>query len=122
MANGTLQALIQQAGVLSLEDKRALTAWLHEQMKLDAAPVKLGEPPLPPSEEPDPFRRREMRWLSEPDHQEKYAGQYVALWGDTLVAHGTDAGNVLATARALGKPRALMARVDALDELPFGGW
>lgn len=114
--------MIQQVDVLSLEDKRTLTAWLIERMNRAVTPVKTNGHPPPLPDEPDPFRRREMHWLAKPEHQEKYAGQYVALWGDMLVAHGKDAKTVLATARALGKPRALMARVDALDELPFGGW
>jgi hypothetical protein len=70
--------------------------------------------------EPDPSRYRERQWLRE--HREEYAGQYVALWGDTLVAHGPDARKVLAEARAADRPRALLARIEAPDELPFGGW
>lgn len=120
MANGTLQAVMQQVGVLSTEDKRALTAWLLEQMKPDAAPVKPnGQPPLP-SDEPDPSRRREMRWLAE--HRDEYAGQVVALWGDRLVAHGTDWKSVLTQARAAGVADPLMAEIEAADELPSGGY
>lgn len=70
--------------------------------------------------EPDPSRCLERQWLRE--HSEEYAGQYVALWGDTLVAHGPDARKVLAEARAAGRWRALLTRVEAPNELPSGGW
>jgi predicted DNA-binding antitoxin AbrB/MazE fold protein len=70
--------------------------------------------------EPDPYRMREYAWLRE--HQAEFAGQYVALYGGQLVAHGTDGREVFRKARAAGFPRALMVQVEAADEPPFGGW
>jgi hypothetical protein len=120
----------QQLGDLTADEKLDLASFLTEQARKDQA-AKLAKSTMNPQvngelpkgedpNEPDPSRRREMQWLSE--HREEYAGQYVALWGDILVAHGPDARKVLAEARAAGKARALIARVEALDELPFGGW
>lgn len=125
-----LNEIKQQLSDLTADEKLDLAAFLTEQAKKDQAAeladcMVVAQPgkELPNGEdpnEPDSSRQREMRWLSE--HREEYAGQYVALWGDTLVAHGTDARKVLAEARIAGKPRALLARVPALNELPFGGW
>jgi len=125
-----LNEIKQQLSDLTAAEKLDLAAFLTEQAAKDQAAELANNTvstpangALPQSEdlnEPDSSRRREMQWLSE--HREEYAGQYVALWGDTLVAHGPDARKVLAEARAAGKPRALIARIEAPDELPFGGW
>jgi hypothetical protein len=125
-----LDEIKQQLSTLTTDEKLDLAAYLTEQARKDKeaelasstvnmqanGELSKGEDP----NEPDPSRRWEMKWLSE--HREEYAGQYVALWGDTLVAHGPDARKVLAEARAAGIARALLARVEASDELPFGGW
>ena len=78
-----------------------------------AAPVENGTPPLsiqngqngtPPKKKlepiPTPDRTREMQWLH--DHAREYIGQWVALDGDRLIAHGPDAKAVFAAARADG--------------------
>jgi len=125
-----LNEIKQQLSDLTADEKLDLAAFLTEQASKDqtaelanSAMNAQANGELPPGEgqnKPDPSRRQEMQWLSE--HREEYAGQYVALWGDTLVAHGPNARKVLAEARAAGKARALIARVEALDALPFGGW
>jgi ribonuclease D len=125
-----LNEIKQQLSALTAAEKRDLAAFLSAQAKPDqeagfangaVSAQTNGEPPQSADpNEPDPFRELEMRWLRE--HREEYAGQYVALWRDQLVAHGTDWRSVLAEARAAGVARPLMARVEALDELPFGGW
>ena len=63
---------------------------------------------------------REMHWLKE--HRHKYVGQWVALDGDRLLAHGPNAQEVYDKARALGVPVPSVLRIEASDELPFGGW
>lgn len=125
-----LNELKQQLSTLTTDEKLDLAAYLTEQARKDneaelaasrgGTPANGESPKDEDPNEPDPARQRERQWLRE--HREEYAGQYVALWADTLVAHGPDARKVLAEARAAGKPRALIARVEAPDELPFGGW
>ncbi len=64
---------------------------------------------------------REMQWLT--DHSAEYAGQWVALDGNRLLAHGEVAREVYMAARDIGISLPLIVRVDAPDQqLPFGGW
>jgi hypothetical protein len=67
------------------------------------------------------FRREEeMLWLA---HQAgPYAGQWVALSGSRLIAHGADAATVREAARAAGVERPLLTHLPEDAELPFGGW
>lgn len=120
MTTPNLQEVMRSVTSLSFTDKLTLAAFLLEQMKQDGAPVPQNgvAAPVPPPG-PDTERRRELQWIKE--HRQEYAGQYVALEGDRLVAHGVDGKQVLAQARKVC-PDALFHRFEALDELPFGGW
>lgn len=63
---------------------------------------------------------RELKWIDE--HREEYLGQWVALSGDRLISHGTDAREVANAARAAGIEIPFLAQIDPIEELPFGGW
>lgn len=65
-------------------------------------------------------RCEEMRWLA--DESGPYAGQWVALDGSRLVAHGTELAGVSAAARAAGVSRPLLTHLPPADDLRFGGW
>jgi predicted DNA-binding antitoxin AbrB/MazE fold protein len=65
-------------------------------------------------------RREEMLWLA--TEAGPYAGQWVALSGNCLVAHGTEAAAVRAAARAAGVEEPLLTHLPLNGELPFGGW
>lgn len=67
----------------------------------------------------DPDFAKEMNWLSE--HQEEYAGQWVALKGDRLIARGSSAKEVYAAADAAGVDLPLVTRVDDPNSAPFAG-
>ena len=62
----------------------------------------------------------ELRWLDE--HRHEYVGEWVALQGDRLLAHGISARVVYDEARALGVDVPSLLRIEPPDELPFGGW
>ena len=68
----------------------------------------------------DPLRRREYEWINQ--HRDEYAGRYVALLGDRLVAHAATLRELHTLARAASARRPFFARIEAKDELPFGGW
>ncbi|MDX2029886.1 MAG: DUF5678 domain-containing protein [Blastocatellia bacterium] len=72
----------------------------------------------PPVESKD--RTRENLWLAE--HQHSYVGEWIAIEGDQLIAHGADADGVFQAAEASGVDRPLVIYVDALDDPPFAGW
>jgi hypothetical protein len=62
----------------------------------------------------------ELRWLDE--HGAEYAGLWVALEGEQLLASGTNGHEVYETAIARGATRPFLVQVEPQDELPFGGW
>jgi predicted DNA-binding antitoxin AbrB/MazE fold protein len=66
------------------------------------------------------YRREEFQWLAKESGH--YAGQWGALDGSRLVAHGNELPTVSAAARAAGVDRPLLTHLHPAGELPFGGW
>ena len=64
------------------------------------------------------FRKAEQ-WIA--DHKAEFDGQWVCLYGDQLIAHGTDGKRVYDDAKAQGIRSPFIERINA-NELPFGGW
>lgn len=60
------------------------------------------------------------KWLAE--HKTEYAGQWVALEGDRLIAHGADAKEVYAVAGASGVKYPMVTQVDDPTAPPFAGF
>jgi len=58
-------------------------------------------------------------WLVE--NRERYAGQYVALHGNNLIANGERLKEVAQKAREVGFPDALLTYIEPLDTPPFAG-
>ena len=78
------------------------------------------KPPLPPIHRlAEPLDcKLEMRWISQ--HRHEYIGEWVALDGDRLIAHGKDADTVFAAARSqIAIP--FLAHCQPDDELPTVG-
>lgn len=65
-------------------------------------------------------RASEVAWLQK--HRDEYAGQWIALDGEKLIASGDDLKEVASAARRLGAADALMIRVEPNDALPFAGF
>jgi len=65
-------------------------------------------------------RLAEMHWLA--NESGPYSGQWVALDGPRLVAHGPQLAAVSAEAKAAGVADPLFAHVPADNGLPFAGW
>lgn len=63
---------------------------------------------------------KELRWLKE--HRHEHIGQWVALDGNRLLAHGTNAREVFRAAREAGVKAPFVEQILPADELPFGGW
>lgn len=66
---------------------------------------------------PDPIPSQ--RWITA--HAHEYGGQWVALDGDRLIAHGTNAAEVFAAADADGAYLPLLTYLVPADALPFAG-
>jgi len=66
-------------------------------------------------------RRQEIAWTIKPNL--KYLGEWVALEGDEVVAHGTDGKAVYESARAHGIASPFLFHVSEPESTPFvGGW
>jgi len=107
-----LEAIYEQ-GVLRPLEPLVLAEHQRVRLTLDEKPVSW------PSTEPVNERQDEMQWLAK--ESGPYTGQWVALDGPRLVAHGAKLATVSAAAKAAGVERPLFASVPD-DDLPFGGW
>ena len=67
--------------------------------------------------EVDPKDEAAFRWINE--HGGQYAGQWLALDGDRLLAHGPDLSEVAAVARARGVRFPLLHLVEPRRDHPF---
>lgn len=68
-----------------------------------------------------PDRSREYAWIKK--HGAAYSGEYVALEGEQLLAHGPDGAIVLTTAQQTGVAVPFLIRLDNSQEENFwGGW
>jgi hypothetical protein len=71
--------------------------------------------------EPFKDRRREIAWTANPDL--RYSGEWVAVEGSEVVAHGKDGHEVAAYARSKNIPSPFLFFVADPDPTPFvGGW
>ena len=98
-----------------------------EQIKLRHLLAQPQQEPQQPSKPPQdrrvpplpvPDSRREVQWLAA--HAREYAGQWVALDGDRLLAHGPQPQAVWAAAEASGVYLPLVTFVENPDSLYAG--
>ncbi|MDQ3684598.1 MAG: DUF5678 domain-containing protein [Acidobacteriota bacterium] len=101
----TLEQLIEEARRLPPAEKRRLR---------DALDLELQNAPTHRTHE------RERAWIEA--NRDEYLGQWVALDGDKLLAHGHDAREVADAARGQGVTAPFMEHIRPKDNLPFGGW
>lgn len=90
-----MENILKQISQLPSDEQRKLQQILAAQQPRTKLPLDQRVPP-----QPVPNSEREMKWLRE--HAREYANQWVALDGERLIAHGTDAGEVYAAAEADG--------------------
>lgn len=88
----------------------------------ERARVKALLDTLPSNSEPLPsVHGRESAWIKR--HRDEYMNQWVALDGDKLLAHGTDAREVYLAARATGVYAPFLEQITPKPEGAFmGGW
>lgn len=119
MSTITVETILQQIEQLPLREQVRLEHLLEERRALPH--LQSGKPPrdrrLPAKPMKD--RTREMAWLA--THQHEYAGQWVALDGDHLIAASPNRLEISAAIKAAGVKLPLIHRIAASDEpLPMG--
>lgn len=112
----TVETILRQIEQLPPSEQARLRALLNGN-PLSTKPPR--DKRLP--DQPWPEAQAAMKWLRE--HAHEYRGQWVALAGDRLVAHGSERAAVRAAheAEGLDASQVLLHRIAALDEPPFMG-
>jgi predicted DNA-binding antitoxin AbrB/MazE fold protein len=109
-----LEAVYEQGVLRSLEPLA-----LAEHQRVRVTVEDRNRPLSWESVQPLDDSRAELEWLAHDPHP--YPGEWVALDGNQLVAHGPKLAAVKAAAQAAGVPQPFFASVPD-DDLPFGGW
>jgi|SRR5688572_2889125 len=104
----TLEQILEEAKKLPPEEQRRLRAALNAlESNGDTMPAYRTS-------------KQERAWIE--THRDEYLGQWVALDGDRLLAHGADAKRVYDEARAQGITAPYLVRVSPKQEAFMGGW
>ena len=101
----TLEQMINEAHALSPAEKLKLRQELdRELVQTDAVQS----------------RAIESDWVDR--HRDQFLGEWVAVEGERLIAHGTNPREVYLTARAVGITTPFIVRVHEREEPFMGGW
>ena len=116
MSEMTKESLFNHIQSLPVGEKLRLRALLDDQLK-SAAESANGVKFVKPIRLPDP--KPSQKWMDE--HATEYGGQWVALDGDRLIAHGVNAAEVFSAADADGAYLPLVTYIPPADAPPFAG-
>lgn len=120
MLTERVRLVLQEIETLNFDEKRSLVEYINKQnQEKDRTHLHHQQKSHGANGQPLEFSS-ELEWLRE--HRHEYAGQYVALVGDNIVANGLEPRAILREARERGYSSPLIVRIEAPDELPFGGW
>ena len=108
----TLEQIINEARALTPAERRRLHQVLERELE-QPAPAKESKPAYPTHEQ-------ERAWLEV--HRDEYLGEWVALDGDRLLAHGADARKVYEAARDQGIQAPFVERVQPKVDAFMAGW
>lgn len=116
MSSITVESILKQVEQLPPPEQRRLRVLLNETPVPDKEPLDKRLP-----SQPWPEGKDAMQWIREHGHE--YRGQWVALAGSRLIAHGPDRATVRAAHIAAGYEinQVLLHRFAAEDEDPFMG-
>lgn len=117
MAQATAELILAEIAALPPEEREKL--WKLLNRRPDAAQNEAQASVfIPPFDAGDP--RPSLRWIEE--HRAEFAGQYVALDGDRLVAHGADPQEIIAAVRASGLNGLFFTLIPSAAAPPFAGF
>ena len=105
----TVESLLKQIEQLPRDEQLRLAQLIEEQL------AALNQPPREPMKD----RTRERQWIKE--HKHEYAGQWVALDGDRLIAASPVQQEVWEAIKADHAQLPLVQRIPAPDDLPYIG-
>lgn len=125
-----LEAVYEQ-GVLHPLEPLLLPEHQHVRLTLEEPPAERSSANGGPahenptmlswkSTEPANERREEMQWLAQ--ESSSYAGEWVAIQGPRLIAHGPKLADVSAAAIAAGVNDPFFASVPEDPDVPLAGW
>lgn len=117
MSQATAELIMAEIAALPSEEREKLWAMLNRRSSPtgDEAGLSVFIPPFD-ARDPAPS----LRWIEE--HRAEFAGQYVALDGDRLVAHGADPHEVIAAVRASGLNGLFFMLIPPAYAHPFAGF
>jgi hypothetical protein len=110
MADITVENILTQIAQLPPEERRKLRQLLEQEERQTKPPLDKRVTPIP-----TPDGKLEVQWLRE--HRREYIGQWIALDGDRLIAHGTDHQKVFAAADADGAYLPLVTFIEDPDKI-----
>lgn len=112
MQTETLTQIKQQIIAMDVDSKRNLADFLAEELGSENDSSSLS------SSDEDRFNQTE--WLKQ--NREKYAGKYVALYGNKLVGEGKTLREAREQAKEKGFQNTFATFVYSENDVPFGGW
>ena len=117
MAQATAELILAEIAALPNEEREKLKTLLNR--------TATGEPKQgTPNSFIQPFDSGDatmsLNWIAE--NREEFAGQYVALDGDRLVAYGSNPKEIIAAVRASGLNGLFFTLVQPADAPPFAGF
>jgi hypothetical protein len=113
--SANVNSILQQIAALSAAERAELRGYWE---KPSANGTQEADSPLQAKPvSPDPKDEAAFKWINE--HGGAYAGQWLALDGDRLLAHGANLVEVAAVARATGVPFPLLHLVEPPREHPY---
>lgn len=113
----TAELILAEIAALPVEEREKLRALLNRQ-SLAADGQTATSDFIQPFDTTDPAPS--LRCLAE--HRAEFAGQYVALDGDRLLAHGAHPQPVIAAVRASGRNGIFFTYLQPLDVPTFAGF
>lgn len=117
MVQATAELILAEIATMPAEERERLRALLNQWPT--ATPQSAQTESYIPTFDTGDFTPA-LRWVKE--HRAQFAGQYVALDGDRLVAHSTDPKEIIAVVRASGMNGLFFTLIPPADAPPFAGF